>query len=483
MCGGNVCQALVPAVPARPDRPECLSYPERTRRVSIPKIIFSAYFAVPAASNAEGVVTDGWLRALSGAARCAVATSASASLAADAAAAELEGIELRALAAPGPGDGLTGCLAAWTQHPRWTPTGLTGRALDWTRHRCLGWTPLHMHLWSRAAARQILAWAAGDFVGATVWARGVPVDSFEAALRAHRQRPFPLVVNYSDAMPRRLLDASGSPMRWRRGIERIEHARNQALARTAQAFVFSSRRLGDLMLAHYGFAPDRCFVIPHVAPVPDVPAALPAVTGRPAIVYAGSLYPSVFGPAVRAGIEAYLRRPEARPMHWLIKSGAAADRQWLAGLPSSTVTLDMPPDRCWRELQQAGAVLLADAPHHGPLLLTKVVEGLASGRPLLALTWPGSTTEAVVRAAGGIVVHPDSAEDVVDGFLELERRLAAGAAASRPDQARERVLDRFRGPRVAADVIAVAGYAQRRFAWECRKDGVEPEPPAVERWP
>ncbi len=469
--------------PTRLDRQECLSYAERTGHVSIPKIIFSAYFAVPAAGNAEGVVTDGWLRALSGAARCAVVTSASAPFATDAAAAELEGIELCALATPGPGDGLTGCLAAWTQHPRWTPTGLTGRALDWTRHRCLGWTPLHMHLWSRAAARQILAWAAGDFVGATVWARGVPVDSFEAALRAHRQRPFPLVVNYSDAMPRRLLDASGSPMRWRRGIERIEHASNQALARTAQAFVFSSRRLADLMLAHYGFPPERCFVIPHVAPVSDVRLTATTSAAGPAIVYAGSLYPSVFTPLVRAGIETYLRRDSARSMQWLIKSGAAADRQWLAGLPSSTVTLDMAPDRCWRELQQAGAVLLADAPHHGPLLLTKVVEGLASGRPLLALTWPGSTTETVVCAAGGIVVHPDSAEAVVNGFLELERRLAAGAAASRPDQARASALDRFRGPRVAADVIAVADYAQRRFAWECGEDGVAPEPPAVERWP
>lgn len=380
------------------------------------------------------------------------------------------------------GTGLLPCLARWSGLPRRSPRAVTARLVNHLRYRALGLEPLPMAAWSRAAAAQIRAWRAGPFAGAPVWARGMPPDSFAAAIRAYRAAPFPLIVHYNDAMPRCLLHGQHqSPSN--PAMDRLQHRQNRFLARHAQAFTFPCRRLAELMAAAAGFDRARCFVVPHIAsPSPATTAA--AEPGDGSVVYAGSAYPTVFTPELLAGIEACLRQSVGVRLVFILRRPDPALVARLTALTGMTVQTDFSPDETRRRLGAASALLVADAPHHAPLLLTKVAEAVALAKPVLAFTTPDSTTADVVRGLGGLVVQPETPQAVTEGFAALAQRLLKPRLLPRvaADTA-VRVRERFSEPTLVRDVLAIADYAVARFAWQQTGESQEPAPPAVEHWP
>jgi hypothetical protein len=449
--------------------------------VSDSGLILCAYFAFPGAASPEGVVTAPLVASLARRLPCALVTAPPAwEHASGGAEAGSGGLTVAVVSAADAGGNLVR-LTRWIEAPRTAWRGRLGRAVDFARHRLCGLAPAHMAAWSAAAAARLRAWQAGAFRGAPVWTRGMPPDSFAAVIRAWATGPFPLVVNYNDAMPRGLLHgqaASGATP----AMDRLQRRQNAFFREHAQAYAFPSRRLAALMSQAAGFDSARCFVVPHLVPATVAgPQSAPAADG--CVVYAGSAYPAVFTPALREGIELYARRRSGPRLSFILRNPDPGLRAWLAALPGVDVRVNLAPAETAARLSAARALLVADAPHHVPLLLTKVAEAVPLGKPVLAFTVPESTTAEVVGALGGLVVRPDSAQAVADGLEALARQAAAPTAASSPSA--RRVRQRFSEETIVRDVLAIADYAVRRFAWQKGGSAAQPEPPppVVEAWP
>lgn len=370
-------------------------------------------------------------------------------------------------------------LAGWLQQAKWHPCGMAARALD-RGCRALNMIPIPMRAWANNAGRQLLAVQARQPSPIPVWARGLPPDSFQAAITASQQNPFPLVVNYNDPMPHCLLrgEHTGSLTP---ALDRLQHRQNAFLREHAQAFTFPSRRLAELMAGAAGFDRRRCFVIPHANVTPECSCA-PTLSR---LVYAGSFYASVFSQELLAGLAAYAASGGRLRLDFVLKKPSASASDWLQKhLPQAQVHVNLSPVEAATLCGEAGACLVADAPRHRPLLLTKVAQAVATGCLTIAFTKPDSTTAEVVKAAGGMVIEPTSADAVCAGLRQFEELLASTPAREAARRDLQKVQSRFSPQRIIEDSGLVLDYAQRRFEWRMDRGArAEPPPPCIENWP
>ncbi|MCS6862139.1 MAG: glycosyltransferase, partial [Abditibacteriales bacterium] len=74
------------------------------------------------------------------------------------------------------------------------------------------------------------------------------------------------------------------------------------------------------------------------------------------------------------------------------------------------------------------ALLLVDAPCNGPsvFLPSKLLEYLAFGKPILALTPPRGMSAGLVQQAGGIVVAPDDVDAIAQRLVEMWQQFKGG---------------------------------------------------------
>lgn len=442
-----------------------------------PPLVISAYSVFPMPNSAEAIVNAALIDALAQHFRIALATSkwGYRSVAPDR---PQDRGNVALFTGPSLHPTLTFAdrMALWLRLPKTHPLGVIARAIDRIRLRILARPSYLMTAWANGAARQISRWLQSEFRGAVVWARGTPPDSFEAAITAYREKPFPLVANYNDPMPRSVLfDAPGNSAD--RKHDQIQLAQNSFLAQHAQAWTFPSRRLLLAMQQKANFDPARCFVLPHM-----VPGAFSASSDRSqdqVIAYAGTAYPSVFTEEVMTGISLYAQSKGKLRFRFILKKPAPHIQHWAEHEVAGADTLyDLTPSQVEAHMSSASAVLVVEEKSQGALLRTKVVEALHLRKPIIAIAPADSTTADVVRAASGIVCDPGSRLSIAYAFEELEAALATNMPP--PDN---QTLDRFSPGRIAGDAQKILDYASARFAWSNAPSGPEPQPPQIECWP
>jgi len=436
-------------------------------------LLIVAYALAPGPGGAEALVNAGLVDALTAA-----------------------GDEIAVVAAPAPGhdqgDGADRCTIArvgtaqaprralarvtgWLAAPRHLPTGALARFVDRSRSLA-GVAPLRTAAWSAAAGAQITELLERDgWDGAVVWARATPPESFEAAIVAHRARPFPLVANYNDPMPPDQGGRTPRPSTTDRALRNLQRRQNRYLARHAEAWTFPSTALRDLMVEQAALDPRRCFVIPHLVPArPAAPRRPP--TGPPRLLYAGSLYRWAFeGP-----LPEVLRALAAERRLSLVVAATRATDEDIRALCDVVPDVEVHRDLDGIELDAlvdgVDALLVVD--NRPPLLPTKVVDGVRRLRPLVAVAPPSSTTSAVIGDAGGLTADRSDGEAIEAALRELIAILADPASMADRRRAQALAAERFSAERVVADARTVVAYAARRF--DARSAGEsEPVPPTI----
>jgi len=232
-----------------------------------------------------------------------------------------------------------------------------------------------------------------------------------------------LVLNVADRWPASAVELGA--LRSRSAIRAAE-ALERACYRRADAITVPTEGLA----AELGALPEARGKVLRLGPAVDTerfrPSPPRAGTGPLRILYAGTI-------GLAQGVETLVEAvrivgPDAEL--WVAGDGAEAPalHQRLAREPAANVRLlgSVPHAEVPRlyEAADVGAVLLRDRPIFQRALPTKLLEGMAAGRPLL-LSASGESARLVEAAGAGLVVPPEDAGALAGAIRRLNSMLAS----------------------------------------------------------
>lgn len=299
----------------------------------------------------------------------------------------------------------------------------------WHPAKHLIYLPDPQRPWARHVARQALdrGLLAKDDVLVTF---GQPMSDHLAGLYLKQRIGMPWIAHFSDPWSDNpyLLPIPFSRRRLRAMERRVFEA--------ADRLLFTSAETVDLVMAKYPAAVrGKARVLPH-AYDPDLygDPPIPRASGAPLCIrYLGNFYrqrnPLLFEEALRL---LWQERPDLLENvrieligRWVGHSDWSPTTQ---KLPKGLLTMHKFVDyeASLRLMRQADALLIIDAPfEHNVFFPSKLVDYLGAGRPILALTPPGTTAD-IVAASGGLVAAVNSMESIADGVVRLITGLRQG---------------------------------------------------------
>lgn len=251
---------------------------------------------------------------------------------------------------------------------------------------------IKMLAWQRAAAR-VLEQELEREPDAVVWSRALPFESIGAVAAVNRR--FRWIVNVNDPMPASVWPGlyAFDPHTDRRVRERF----TAAIPRIG-ALTFPSARLRELELAAFPeLARLPSEVLPHIARERKGPAPR---SRKLRIAFGGTLRKDRARPELA---EALARLPAIREdleLSFHLARPTPFAESYAAGL-QARVVLEEDEETLARSLAEADVLLDLECEADRPLLLTKVVNYLASGRPIWAICAPEGTTRDLVEEGWG----------------------------------------------------------------------------------
>lgn len=254
---------------------------------------------------------------------------------------------------------------------------------------------IKMLSWQRAASR-VLEWELDRDPDAVVWSRALPFASVAAVTTV--KRPVRWIVNVNDPMPVGVWPGlyAFDPFTDRRTRERFVAAFSRI-----NALTFPSARLRDLELAAFPeLARVPSEVLPHIAP--EVQNGGPPPSRKLRIAFGGTLRKDRARPELA---EALARLPSVcgdLEISFHLARPTPFAEGYAAGLPVATrIVLEEDEKALAQSLAEADVLLDLECEADRPLLLTKVVNYLAAGRPIWALCAPEGTTRDLVDEGWG----------------------------------------------------------------------------------
>lgn len=301
---------------------------------------------------------------------------------------------------------------------------------------------IKMASWQRAASR-VLEWELDRDPDAVVWSRALPFASV-AAVAAVR-RPFRWIVNVNDPMPASVWPGlyAFDPRADRRTRERFA----AAIPRIG-ALTFPSARLRDLELTAFpGLARVPSEVLPHIAPESRNGGSLPSRKLR--IAFGGTLRKDRARPELA---EALARLPAVREdleITFHLARPTPSAEGYAAGL-RARIVLEEDEEALARSLAEADVLLDLECEADRPLLLTKVVNYLAAGRPVWSLCASESTTRDLVEEGWGYASPLGDPAAVAETLTRIHGDWSRGELEARAPSAALR--ERF-SPRQQAELL------------------------------
>lgn len=294
---------------------------------------------------------------------------------------------------------------------------------------------IKMLAWQRAASR-LLELELDRDPDAVVWSRALPFASVAAV--AAVSRPLRWIVNVNDPMPAGVWPGlyAFDPHADRRIRERFA-----AVVPRIGALTFPSARLRDLELAAFPeLARVPSEVLPHIAPEAKNGGAPPSRKLR--IAFGGTLRKNRTRPELT---EALARLPavckDLEITFHLARPTPFAEG-YAAGLPApARIVLEEDEEALARSLREADVLLDLECEADRPLLLTKVVNYLAAGRPVWALCAPESTIRDLVEEGWGYASPLGDPAAVAETLARIHGDWSRGELEARAPSAALR--DRF----------------------------------------
>ena len=297
----------------------------------------------------------------------------------------------------------------------------------WRRAKHLLCLPDSERPWADRLARTILAkdLIARDDVLVTF---GQPMSDHLAGLRIKRRLGVPWIAHFSDPW-------SDNPYLSPNPVSRLRlRTMERQVIAAADRLLFTSQATIDLVMQKYpaGWR-NKASVLPH-AYDPEFPRkGLLRADGALVLRHLGNFY-GRRNPLMLVQAVMLLCRTRPRVLDnvriELIGRWVGRERWSPAdlGLPEGLITAHKSVDyeESLRRMCSADALLIVDAPFEQNVFFpSKLVDYLWAGRPILALTPPGTSAD-IVAAAGGVLASPEAPETIAAGLVDMIERLRAG---------------------------------------------------------
>lgn len=303
---------------------------------------------------------------------------------------------------------------------------LPARALERVIHRRTG-QGIKMAAWQSAAAR-VLERELDLDSRAVVWSRALPFASVAAVDAVRRRRPFRWIVNVNDPMPASVWPGlyASDPVTDRRTRERFE----AALPRI-DALTFPSAALRDLEIeAIPALARIPSEILPHIAGTSS--SAPSSDEDRLRIVFGGTLRKDRARPELAEALARIGNRAAELDLSFVLARPTPFAESYAASLPvPARVVVEEDESALARALSDADLLLDLECEADRPLLLTKVVNYLAAGRPVWALCAPGGTTWRLVETGWGYASALGDPDGTAATLLRILDDRSRGALAGR----------------------------------------------------
>lgn len=310
---------------------------------------------------------------------------------------------------------------------------------------------IKMASWQSAASR-VLERELDLDPRAVVWSRALPFASVAAVDAVRRRRPFRWIVNVNDPMPPSVWPGlyASDPVTDRRTRERFE----AALPRI-DALTFPSAALRDLEIdAIPALGKIPLEILPHIASAPVFPPAPPS--DRLRIVFGGTLRKDRARPELAEALARIGGRAAELDLSFVLARPTPFAESYAASLPvPARVVVEEDESALTRALAGADLLLDLECEADRPLLLTKVVNYLAAGRPVWALCAPGGTTWSLVGTGWGYASALGDAEGAAATLLCILDDRSRGALAGRSPS--PELAERFSPRRQVADLRHLIG--------------------------
>jgi hypothetical protein len=303
-------------------------------------------------------------------------------------------------------------------------------------------------------ALRILARLPKDTV---IYSRAMPGVSNVAAWHVARQTGRPWVAHFSDEWPAKSVLAHGR--RWQAPYKPpLFRLWRRRIVRDAGALTFTNPDQVQDVIGRARRHLDKSFVVTHLPSEPER-VWRPPQYDRFHLVHTGNFYPGqhTAAPMMR-GLRLFLdRTPEAHEHVCFTQAGWAhgdlPDWAGRCGLGSVVrIVGRLSQDDVMALIESASLLLAVDYSRpRSRTLLSKIPDYVGAGRPILAITAPGSTLGRVLIDDGaGLTAHYDSPAEVADRIgivFESWRQRRLECLTPRPP-----ALDAFRPSRVLAEL-------------------------------
>jgi len=306
--------------------------------------------------------------------------------------------------------------------------------------------------WARKTAKTVLSRGLVGKADVLV-TFGQPMSSHLAGLSIQRATGAPWIAHFSDPWV-------DNPFRRRVPLTGLvnRHMERKVIAQ-ADRVVFTSGETVDLVMKKYPESwRQKAVVIPHAFD-PELYGSDPGPNKERIIRYLGDFYgnrtPEIL---VKALVEIHRTRPDVlRNIRFELIGNMPADMARAvddSSLPAGLLVIRSSTDyqTSLRLMREAALLLVIDAAFEKSVFLpSKLIDYIGSGRPVFAITPPG-TARALVEKLSGFIADPSNVEQVAQQLIKAIGSLRNGHEKI---QASDEVRERYAAPRVAASFDAL----------------------------
>jgi glycosyltransferase involved in cell wall biosynthesis len=343
----------------------------------------------------------------------------------------------------------------------------------------LGWLPkrvsLYFYLWSKANKKRLLL-ALMHRTDLVVWARVISTFSLLPVLAAWKKKPFPLIINVNDPIENYFHE-----------VLSLEEKLFLKTRNKAQCWTFPSKDLAIEVAKKFDLDTNRCFVIPHAMRKQEQLYLGPKDKDKKLnFIYTGTFYKTAFSDAFKKDLKKFSKSALSEQVTFTFILSQFDDYalQWIKNtLPSASIKTKLAREAVLQITAKADCMIVTDAQHHKALLKGKLIEAIAQGTPIFAVTYQNSVMDRVVTEYGCTPAYQDINHDVYEKLVALTQNLKKQEWCDSFFEKRKNIMQKISEENIAKTSLTIMEYAQNRFSWQQGQTNSEPIPPSDYNWP